>query len=29
VHEQQGFDLDTYKILVKPVLMGTVRIEAA
>ncbi len=28
-HEQQGFDLDTYKILVKPVLMGTVRIEAA
>ncbi|MEY2658012.1 MAG: Excinuclease cho [Pseudomonadota bacterium] len=28
VHEQQGFDLDTYKILVKPVLMGTIRMEA-
>ena len=27
-HDQLGFDLDTYKILVKPVMMGTVRIEA-
>lgn len=27
VHEQQGFDLDTYKILVKPILMGTARVE--
>ena len=24
-----GFDLDTYKIVVKPVMMGTVRVEAA
>ncbi len=28
-HPQQGFDLDTYKILVKPVMLGTVRIEPA
>ena len=27
-HGNHGFDLDTYKILVKPVMMGTVRIEA-
>jgi excinuclease Cho len=26
-HEQHGFDLDTYKILVKPIMMGTARIE--
>jgi len=26
-HEQQGFDLDTYKILVKPIILGTARIE--
>ncbi len=26
-HEQQGFDLDTYKILVKPIMMGTARVE--
>jgi excinuclease Cho len=26
-HEQYGFDLDTYKILVKPIMMGTARIE--
>ena len=25
--EEQGFDLDTYKILVKPIMLGTVRIE--
>jgi excinuclease Cho len=25
---QQSFDLDTYKILVKPIMMGTVRIES-
>ena len=28
-HAQTSFDLDTYKILVKPVMMGTVRMEAA
>lgn len=28
-HAQQGFDLDTYKILVKPVMMQTARLEAA
>jgi len=28
-HTPQGFDLDTYKILVKPVMLGTVRMEAA
>lgn len=28
-HAQADFDLDTYKILVKPVMMGTVRIEPA
>lgn len=28
-HDPQGFDLDTYKILVKPIMMGTARIEAA
>ncbi len=27
VHEQQGFDMDTYKILVKPIMMGTARVE--
>jgi excinuclease Cho len=27
IHDQHGFDLDTYKILVKPVMMGIVRIE--
>lgn len=27
VHEQQGFDMDTYKILVKPIMMRTVRVE--
>jgi excinuclease Cho len=27
VHEQQAFDLDTYKILVKPIMMGTARVE--
>lgn len=26
-HEQLGFDLDTYKILVKPIILGTARIE--
>ena len=26
---QQSFDLDTYKILVKPVMMGSARIELA
>ena len=26
-HGTQGFDLDTYKILVKPILMGSIRIE--
>lgn len=26
-HAQQGFDLDTYKILVKPILMGSIRLE--
>lgn len=26
-HEQHGFDLDTYKILVKPIMMGTARVE--
>ena len=26
-HEQHGFDLDTYKILVKPIMMGTVTVE--
>lgn len=25
--EQQGFDLDTYKILVKPIMLGTARVE--
>jgi excinuclease Cho len=28
VSVQQSFDLDTYKILVKPIMMGTVRIES-
>ncbi len=27
--QAQGFDLDTYKILVKPIMMGTARLEAA
>jgi excinuclease Cho len=27
-HEQHTFDLDTYKILVKPIMMGTVRVES-
>jgi len=26
-HEQHGFDLDTYKILVKPIMMGTATVE--
>ncbi len=26
-HSQQTFDLDTYKILVKPIMMGTARVE--
>ncbi|OYU31639.1 MAG: endonuclease [Comamonadaceae bacterium PBBC2] len=26
-HAQQGFDLDAYKILVKPIMLGTARIE--
>lgn len=26
-HEQHGFDLDTYKILVKPIMMGSGRVE--
>ena len=26
-HEQHSFDLDTYKILVKPIMMGTARVE--
>jgi hypothetical protein len=25
---QQSFDLDTYKILVKPIMLGTARIDA-
>ncbi|MFM2239179.1 MAG: Excinuclease cho [Pseudomonadota bacterium] len=29
VHGPQGFDLDTYKIVVKPILMGTIRVEPA
>ena len=28
-HAPPGFDLDTYKIVVKPVMMGTVRVQAA
>ena len=28
-HAPPGFDLDTYKIVVKPVMMGTVRVEPA
>lgn len=28
-HEQQGFDLDTYKILVKPIMLGTARVALA
>ena len=28
-HEQHSFDLDTYKILVKPIMLRTARIEAA
>jgi excinuclease Cho len=27
VHEQQTFDLDTYKILVKPIMMGKARVD--
>ena len=26
-HEQHGLDLDTYKILVKPIMMGTATVE--
>lgn len=26
-HERHGFDLDTYKILVRPIMLGTVRIQ--
>ena len=28
-HELKGFDLDTYKILVKPIMLGKVRVELA
>ena len=28
MHEQQGFDLDTYKILVKPIMLGTAKVQA-
>lgn len=28
-HAPEGFDLDTYKILAKPIMLGSVRIEAA
>jgi excinuclease Cho len=28
-HEPQGFDLDTYKILVKPIMTGSARVELA